>query len=66
MKNKIEAMVRPLILHSSLYIFNFQSVGLSGFEPLTSRLSGGRSNQLSYRPLIACIVSRHQNLALVA
>ena len=25
-------------------------VGLGGFEPPTSRLSGGRSNQLSYRP----------------
>ena len=26
-------------------------VGLSGLEPLTSRLSGVRSNRLSYRPL---------------
>ena len=26
-------------------------VGLSGFEPLTSRLSAVRSNQLSYRPV---------------
>ena len=26
-------------------------VGLSGVEPLTSRLSGVRSSQLSYRPL---------------
>ena len=25
-------------------------VGLDGFEPSTSRLSGVRSNQLSYRP----------------
>ena len=28
-------------------------VGLSGVEPLTSRLSGARSNQLSYRPMKA-------------
>ena len=27
-------------------------MGLSGLEPLTSRLSGARSNHLSYRPTI--------------
>ena len=26
-------------------------VGLNGLEPSTSRLSGGRSNQLSYKPI---------------
>ena len=31
---------------------NFYLVGLGGFEPPTSPLSGVRSNQLSYRPSI--------------
>ena len=40
-------------------VFSFQGtlefllefvVGLSGLEPPTSRLSGGRSNRLSYKP----------------
>ncbi len=30
-------------------------VGLGGFEPPTSPLSGVRSNQLSYRPNFACL-----------
>ena len=46
-------------------------VGLTGFEPVTSRLSGGRSNQLSYRPAGAVRSSHdlpdiHRCLELVA
>ena len=30
---------------------SIELVGLSGLEPPTSRLSGGRSNRLSYKPI---------------
>jgi hypothetical protein len=33
-------------------VLPFSSMGLSGLEPETSRLSGVRSNQLSYRPSV--------------
>jgi hypothetical protein len=31
-------------------------VGLSGLEPPTSRLSGVRSNRLSYKPILVWLV----------
>ena len=42
-----------LNLYINLTLCNFQRtmVGLSGLEPPTSRLSGVRSNQLSYSPI---------------
>ena len=36
----------------------YYMVGLSGLEPLTSRLSGVRSNQLSYRPVLSFLIVR--------
>ena len=33
-------------------LFYRNDMGLSGLEPPTSRLSGVRSNQLSYRPIV--------------
>ena len=59
--------VLQLLSHSQLFsLFNFQGafpfrvplqkkkglVGTSGFGPPTSRLSGVRSNQLSYAPML--------------
>ena len=41
-------LAKPALYHLS-YIPT-QMVGLSGLEPLTSRLSGARSDHLSYRP----------------
>jgi hypothetical protein len=37
-----------------------QRVGLGGLEPPTSRLSGARSSQLSYRPRATQAQERHQ------
>ena len=33
-------------------------MGLSGLEPPTSRLSGVRSNRLSYKPVLRFVVTR--------
>src|SRR5690606_37157602 len=41
----------PLSLQRTERGFDFRPVGLGGVEPPTSRLSGVRSNHLSYRPL---------------
>ena len=38
-------------VHSSGLYLSHKPLGLSGLEPPTSRLSGVRSNQLSYKPI---------------
>ena len=37
-------------IFASIFLLFFKSMGLSGLEPPTSRLSGVRSNRLSYKP----------------
>ena len=37
-----------------LWLFAIGLVGLTGIEPVTSSLSGTRSNQLSYKPMSFC------------
>ena len=41
-----------LILKQACFADRFVLMGLSGLEPPTSRLSGVRSNRLSYKPLL--------------
>ena len=47
----------PRLARAVLYQLSYsptiviEMVGLTGFEPMTSRLSGVRSHQLSYRPI---------------
>ena len=46
-----------------LYLFYlFKRLGLSGLEPPTSRLSGVRSNRLSYKPLLFCSLKSGSHL----
>ena len=41
-----------LYTQASATKLNQKLVGLNGLEPSTSRLSGGRSNLLSYKPML--------------
>ena len=40
-----------LYMQASVTMLKGKLVGLNGLEPSTSRLSGGRSNLLSYKPI---------------
>jgi hypothetical protein len=42
----------PIVDCRGVWVVVHAQVGLSGVEPLTSRLSGVRSNHLSYRPMV--------------
>ena len=71
--NTITCVGKTMFIHDSsvfsiclLSIFSFQGtsarisprlVGSNGFEPSTSRLSGARSNQLSYEPIFGSVLS---------
>ena len=42
---------------STCFLFVFRAMGLSGLEPPTSRLSGVRSNRLSYKPVLFTLLT---------
>ena len=46
-----------LYMQASVTMLKGKLVGLNGLEPSTSRLSGGRSNLLSYKPMFLEAVS---------
>ena len=59
-KKKQPIKINILNFHCQAFICLFfktcNDMGLSGLEPPTSRLSGVRSNQLSYRPTIEKVI----------
>ena len=53
----LDLMMSSLVVLSYCYEPRlFYMVGLSGLEPPTSRLSGVRSNRLSYKPILVWLV----------
>ena len=53
--------LRARLIHLTPRRLTTALVGSSGLEPPTSRLSGARSNQLSYEPM--CMVCSHSSFA---
>ena len=49
-------------IFASIFLLFFKSMGLSGLEPPTSRLSGVRSNQLSHWALFIIFLVDLQGL----
>ena len=47
-------------IFASIFLLFFKSMGLSGLEPPTSRLSGVCSNQLSYKRILTDNAEHYQ------
>ena len=53
------------VVFNDLIVLNNTMVGLGGLEPPTSRLSGVRSNHLSYKPILIVIMVEMRRFELL-